>query len=92
MDGAISEIEIDEGLVGYAGFLGQWLKITNRVPVQAHGNRLLEVFGVGIFTPLHFIKVIMIFHDRLLQYSRCSSLSAFRAEMILTTVSLSRKQ
>ena len=65
-------IYIDQGLIRYSCLLGQGLKIPNRVPIQAYRNGLLEVFGIGIFTPLHGSKVIVLSHDHNVQTNKVS--------------------
>ena len=46
---AIGEVEVDEGLVGKAGFFGFGFEIVHRSVVDIDGDLLFESVGVRVF-------------------------------------------
>lgn len=92
MDGTVSKIEIDEALIRNPHLLRDRLEISDRITIQPHGDRLFQVFDVGVPVPSHFSKIVMVSHRLRLQYSCSSAVSAFRAEINRMTFSLSREQ
>ena len=59
----ISQIEINQVLIGHAEFCCQCLEIGDSALVQSDRDRLLELLDVGVFLPFHFAEVIMFSHD-----------------------------
>lgn len=48
MDGAVSQIQIDEVLVGHAEFSREPLEVGHRRLVETNGNGLFESAAVGV--------------------------------------------
>lgn len=63
MDGAVSEVQIDEILVGHAEFSCEPLEIGHRPFVQTNGDGLFKSAAIGVPLPLHPGKIILCSHE-----------------------------
>ena len=63
----IPQVEVNECLVGDAGFFGHGFEVFHGIVIQTDGDRLFSVFDVGVTFPLHIGEVVMFSHGRLLQ-------------------------
>jgi len=61
--GALSQVEVDEVLVGNSRFLGQALEVLDHVRSQPERHLFLQVLGVGVFPPRHLRKIILFLHN-----------------------------
>lgn len=61
--GAISQIEINEILVGNPRFFGQALEILNDIHAETQCNLLFELPGMRVFTPFQFGKIVFFSHS-----------------------------
>lgn len=59
---AVAEVKIDQALVGNPGFDGHALEILHHIFGKAHGDRLLELGGVGVPAGFQFGEVVFDFH------------------------------
>ena len=62
MNGAISQVEIDEVLIRHPDLARQSLEISHRPLVEPDGNRLLKAGCVGVPLALHLREVIVSSH------------------------------
>ena len=58
----ITQIQVNETLIGYAGLLGHVLKIRYDVVTHSDGDLALELRSVRILPRLQFRKIIFLFH------------------------------
>ena len=56
---AVSQVEVDEILVGNPRLLGQILEITDDVHAEADGHLLLQVLGVRVLAALQFAQFVL---------------------------------
>ena len=59
---AVSQVEIDEALVGYARLHGHAFEVLNHVLGEAHGDRLLKLRRVRVWTRLHLRQIVFSLH------------------------------
>lgn len=85
---AVQQIQVDQILVWNTRFVRQVLKIRDNIRPQAQCDLLFQMLCIWVFDG--FREVVFFFHRKYLSYCRCSLLLAFRAEIILITVSSSR--
>jgi hypothetical protein len=62
MNRTIAQVQIDQALIRDSRLLRQGLEVGNGVLIQSHGHRLLRILDVGVFTPFHLGKIIMVSH------------------------------
>jgi len=63
LSGTVAEVKIDQILVWHSQFGGEVFEIGHRHLIQPDGNGLFELLDVGVFSPIHFGKVIMCSHQ-----------------------------
>ena len=63
---AVRQIEVDQGLIWYAGFLGLRLEIGDRVLGELNRHLLLELLGVGVLLP--FAEIVFFPHVSFLTF------------------------
>ena len=65
MDGAVSEVQIDDVLVGHAKLGSESFKVGHRCFVEADCNGLFEPAAIGVRLTLHFGEIILSSHHYL---------------------------
>src|ERR1043166_3705319 len=81
---ALTQVQVDQRLIGDGGALGQGFEVADRLLVEADRNLLLQALCVRVRSS--FGEVVVLSHRRILSaYAACSPRSAFRAEMTLMT-------
>lgn len=63
MNGAISEVEVNQILIGHAELRRKRLEIAHGRLIQANRDRLLEAGTVGIPLSLHFREIVLGSHS-----------------------------
>lgn len=59
---AISEVEVDQGLIGNAFGLCQSLEVVNSAAIDVDGDLLLQTACVGVFSGVQFTDVVLVSH------------------------------
>ena len=60
--GTVSQIEVDQGLIGDAFCVGQSLEVVDGAAVDIDGNLLFQPVRIGIFSWIQLADVIFISH------------------------------
>ena len=60
--GTVSQIEVDQGLIGDAFCVGQRLEVVDGAAVDVDGNLLFQPVRVGVFSWVQLTDVIFISH------------------------------
>ena len=60
--GAVSQIEVDQGLIGDAFCVGQRLEVVDGAAVDVDGDLLFQPVRVGVFSWVQLTDVIFISH------------------------------
>ena len=60
--GTVSQIEVDQGLIGDAFCVGQRLEVVDGVAVDVDGDLLFQPVRVGVFSWIQLADVIFISH------------------------------
>jgi len=76
---AISQIEINQGLVRDVSLFGQPLEIVDDLFLKPEGDLPFELAGIRVL--LGFAEIVFFSHDSLLSYCAASLRVAFRAEI-----------
>ena len=59
----VSQIEIDETLIGDAFFIGHLFEVANNVFAQAHSDGFFELSRIRVFAGFHFGQIVFSFHS-----------------------------
>jgi len=88
----VSEVEIDQFLIGNARLLCLCFEIVHRFGVEIDGDLFFQTCDVGIFYAIG--KIVVVAHGSTPQslYCRVSCVVALRADMIRMTLPLLRRQ
>lgn len=62
MQGAVTKIQVDEGLVGKTRAHSYFLEVLNRVFIESYCDRLLQQLDIGIPARLHFREIVVSSH------------------------------
>ena len=60
---AISQVQINQVLVGHANVGGKRLEVSYSILVQPNGNRLFKFGDIGVAFALHLRKIIVSSHS-----------------------------
>ena len=60
--GTVSQIEVDQGLIGDAFCVGQRLEVVDGAAVDVDGDLLFQATCIGIFSRVQFPDIIFISH------------------------------
>ena len=79
---ALPQVEVNEGLIGYPRIVRKVFEIADGALINSYCNGAFQLPCIRVSSCL--CEVVLLSHgDSLSQYSDCSFLLAFRADMIL---------
>ena len=75
--GAISQVEIDQGLIGDAFSFSQGLEVVNCAAIDVDGDLLLQSARIGILPGIQFADIVFISHNITSNTIKISTLLGF---------------
>lgn len=87
--GTVSQIEVDQGLIGDAFCVGQRLEVVDGAAVDVDGDLLFQPVRVGIFSWIQFIDVIFISHTITSNSIKINTLLGFGCLLCRSTLNVS---
>lgn len=75
--GAVSQVEIDQGLIGDSFDFSQRLEVINGAAIDVDGDLLLQPARIGVFSWIQFADVIFVSHNITSNSIKISTLLGF---------------